>query len=135
LATKEIFLLRNLSRGKGVGFFENGGFYPDFILWVKEGERQRIIFIEPHGMLIEKTYQNDDKARLHERLKAVSAAWNSQAGLKGVTVDSFIVSATPYDKLYEHYDDGTWSKQKFTDCHILFFEGTSDYDYVAKLFG
>jgi len=27
LATKEIFLLRNLSRGKGVGFFENEGFY------------------------------------------------------------------------------------------------------------
>ena len=133
LATKEIFLLRNLSRGKGVGFFENGGFYPDFILWVKEGERQRIIFVEPHGMLIEKTYQNDDKARLHERLKAVSAAWNSQAGLKGVTVDSFIVSATPYDKLYEHYDDGTWSKQKFADCHILFLERMGDYDYVAKL--
>ncbi|MCL6614336.1 MAG: DEAD/DEAH box helicase family protein, partial [Firmicutes bacterium] len=32
LAGKEIFLLRNLSRGKGIGFFEKRGFYPDFIL-------------------------------------------------------------------------------------------------------
>lgn len=30
----ELFLLRNRSRGKGVGFFETGGFYPDFILWM-----------------------------------------------------------------------------------------------------
>lgn len=34
LKEKEVFLLRNLSRGKGVGFFEESGFYPDFILWV-----------------------------------------------------------------------------------------------------
>ncbi len=32
LADKQVFLLRNLSGGRGVGFFENEGFYPDFIL-------------------------------------------------------------------------------------------------------
>jgi len=31
---QELYLLRNLSRGKGVGFFEAGNFHPDFILWV-----------------------------------------------------------------------------------------------------
>jgi len=135
LATKEIFLLRNLSRGKGVGFFDNGGFYPDFIVWIKEGEHQRIVFVEPHGMLMEKTYLNDDKARLHERLKALAEACGVRSGLKGITLDSFIVSATPYDTLHDHYDDGTWSRQKFADCHILFSERAGDYDYAAKLFG
>lgn len=48
---KEIFLLRNLSRGQGIGFFESNGFYPDFIIWVKEGNRQRVVFVEPHGMI------------------------------------------------------------------------------------
>jgi hypothetical protein len=135
LASKEIFLLRNLSRGKGVGFFENEGFYPDFILWVKEGDQQRIVFVEPHGMLREKPYWNSDKARLHERLKAASATWGAKAGLKGVVPDCFIISATPYDTLREYYDGGGWSKQKFADGHILFFERTPEYDYVARLLG
>ncbi len=30
----ELFLLRNLSRGKGAGFFEAANFHPDFILWM-----------------------------------------------------------------------------------------------------
>jgi hypothetical protein len=131
LATKEIFLLRNLSRGKGVGFFENEGFYPDFILWIKEGARQRIVFVEPHGMLKEKTYWSSDKTRLHERLKVLAETWGARAGLKGVTLDAFIVSWTPYETLRDYYGDGTWSKQQFAECHILFFEDT---DYVAKLF-
>ena len=39
LAGKEIFLLRNLSRGKGVGFFEESNFYPDFILWIVDEKK------------------------------------------------------------------------------------------------
>ena len=31
-------------------------------------ETQRIVFIEPHGMLNQKAYIHDEKARLHERL-------------------------------------------------------------------
>ena len=50
LSDVEVFLLRNLSRGTGIGFFEERGFYPDFILWILEGGRQHIVFIEPHGM-------------------------------------------------------------------------------------
>ena len=52
----EVFLLRNLSRGRGVGFFEESGLYPDFILWIKDGAAQRIVFIEPHGMLHARAY-------------------------------------------------------------------------------
>jgi hypothetical protein len=35
----ELYLLRNQSRGRGVGFFEAGNFYPDFILWLVDGKR------------------------------------------------------------------------------------------------
>ena len=52
----EIFLLRNLGPGKGVGFFANEDFYPDFILWVKSAGGQRIVFIEPHGLIHENAY-------------------------------------------------------------------------------
>jgi hypothetical protein len=133
LAHKEVFLLRNLTRGKGISFFDREGFYPDFILWIKEGSGQRIVFVEPHGMLREKTYWSSDKTQLHERLKALAEAWGPKAGLTNVTIDSFIVSATPYETLRGYYGDGKWSMQQFTDAHILFFDPTSDYDYVTVL--
>src|SRR5699024_1554889 len=31
---KEVYIIRNISR-KGIGFFEDNGFYPDFIMWIK----------------------------------------------------------------------------------------------------
>ena len=131
LATKEIFLLRNLSRGKGIGFFENEGFYPDFILWIKEGKTQRIVFVEPHGMRQEKAYWVSDKATLHERLKGLAKQWGAKAGLKDVVLDSFIISATPFETLRDYYGDGKWTSQDFTDRHILFFENPG---YITKLF-
>ena len=42
--TRELYLLRNLSRGRGVGFFEAGSFHPDFILWLLEAGRQPCTF-------------------------------------------------------------------------------------------
>ena len=36
-----------------VWFFEAGGFYPDFILWVLKGNKQYVTFIEPHDLLHE----------------------------------------------------------------------------------
>lgn len=133
LAENEVFLLRNLSRGKGVGFFEQRGFYPDFILWIKSDESQRIVFIEPHGMVHAKPYKNDDKAQLHEKLPELAKAMRARAGLDNVTLDAFIVSETPYADLRTRYDDGTWDKERFADKHILFPERSSDYDYVESI--
>jgi len=134
LAGKELFLLRNLSRGRGVGFFEERGFYPDFILWVMDGGRQRIIFVEPHGMLHEVAYKNDDKAQLHKRLPALAKKIGRRSGRTDIVLDSYIISATPYDDLYQRYDDGTWDRVRFAEKHILFQERESEYDYMKMLF-
>src|SRR5581483_1053564 len=40
LKGRELYLLRNMSRGRGIGFFEAGNFYPDFILWLLVNGRQ-----------------------------------------------------------------------------------------------
>ena len=127
LAGAEIFLLRNLSRGKGVGFYATSGFYPDFILWIKEGDAQRIVFIEPHGMLHENAYVHDDKAQLHERLPGLAAKMDRP----NVSLDSFIISATPYADLYKRYDNGEWTIDQFAEKHILFPE--QDGDYMARI--
>jgi hypothetical protein len=133
LAGKEIYLLRNLSRGKGVGFFEKRGFYPDFILWVKENNTQRIVFVEPHGMLFADAYQHDEKAMLHEILPTLGKEMAKRSGIQGVTLDSYIVSATSFNDLKTKYEDGSWDRQRFTEVHILFPERTSGYDYIYTL--
>ena len=129
----ELFLLRNLGRGKGVGFFESAGFYPDFILWVKSNETQRIVFVEPHGMLNANAYAHDEKAKLHEWLPEIAEQIAGRSGLAGVQLDSFIVSATPYDELRERYGEGQWSKDDFASKHILFPD--SECDYLSPIFG
>jgi hypothetical protein len=133
LSDREVFLLRNLSRGKGIGFFEKRGFYPDFILWIKGAEALRIIFIEPHGMVYAQPYIHDDKARLHETLPALANAMSVRANIPNVSLDSFIVSATPYDELRTRYDDGTWDRNRFAEAHILFPERTEEYDYLGLI--
>ena len=133
LAGVEAFLLRNQSRGTGVGFFESSDFYPDFILWIKQGDDQRIMFIEPHGMLLaNKAYIHDEKARLHERLPALAQSISERTeDAENVNLDSFIISATPYGDLWESYDSGDWSRDKFSEKHILFQETQ---DYIAEIF-
>ena len=131
----ELFLLRNLTRGKGVGFFESSGFYPDFILWVKSNEQQRIVFIEPHGMLNAKAYIHDEKAQLHERLPGLAQQIATRSGnaYANVQLDSFIVSATSYGDLHQSYGDGDWTREDFAVKHILFQERNDEYDYVAQI--
>jgi hypothetical protein len=136
LAGKELFLLRNLGRGKGIGFFEGRGFYPDFILWVLEPSRkhQRIVFIEPHGMVYAKAYIHDEKARLHEYLRELSQQLRCHSSGWTVELDSYLVSATPFDELRVRYDNGTWDKAKFAQHHILFPERNHGYDYLKLIF-
>ena len=131
LADKEVFLLRNLSRGKGIGFFENEGFYPDFILWIKRGAYQRVVFVEPHGMRMEKSYWSSDKVHLFERLGELTQVWGAASGLKNVVLDSFIISATPYEELRQYYGTGDWPRHVFEEAHILFAEEPR---YPALLF-
>jgi hypothetical protein len=64
--TRELYLLRNLSKGRGVGFFEAGNFYPDFILWLLAEGRQQVIFVDPKGIL--HIGKDDPKIRFHETI-------------------------------------------------------------------
>ena len=118
----ELFLLRNMSRGKGVGFFEAGNFHPDFILWMLIGGKQYVTFIEPHGLLHEGPAS--EKVLFHKRIKDV------EQRLKDPTVilNSFILSWTRYPQL--KWDN---TQDELEDMHVLFM--TNDRDrYIDKLF-
>ena len=87
-----------------------------------DGKKQYIVFVEPHGMQHAGAYMHDEKARLHEALPDLAKGIGARSRRKDVTLDSYIISATPYHDLYKKYDDGTWNREKFADAHILFLE-------------
>ena len=116
----EIFLLRNESK-KGVGFYYTAGFYPDFILWVKNGDSQRIVFIEPHGMGREDAPDTNEKIRLYRRLQELSAKLGKDSQWKNISLDSYIVSPTSYNEMADKWS-GNWKPEDFFEEHIVFEE-------------
>lgn len=123
LMGKELYLLRNESR-KGIGFFESSGFYPDFILWLIEGDHQHVVFIDPKGIRNLKKQLENEKITLFKELKS-----EIEPSLKdaNITLDSFIISNTKY---IEVEDWGT--PKQFQDHHVLFQK--DDEDYIDILF-
>jgi hypothetical protein len=116
---KELFLLRNLSRGKGVGFFEDAGFYPDFILWVTQGNSQRLVFIEPHGMKLEQHPSINPKVNLNRKLKTQEPEARKKSKVAALSLDAYVISATPFDDLRKHHGP-EWDRTKYADAHIFF---------------
>jgi hypothetical protein len=111
LQGKELYLLRNLSKGRGVGFFEAGNFHPDFILWVIEGEHEYISFVDPKG--IRNLGFQDPKIQFYKTIKEIE----ERLGDPSVTLNSFVVSNTP-----SHEMERLWGveREQMEECHILF---------------
>ena len=129
----EYFLLRNLSRGRGVGFFTDAGFYPDFILWIKSGESQRIVFIEPHGLLLDSHPDYNPKTRLHKQLTEISeklAQTPESPEWENVRMGAFIVSQTSAEDLQQRWGED-WTDEKFRAHHILF--PRADNSHIAEI--
>jgi hypothetical protein len=122
-AKRELFLLRNMSRGHGVGFFEARNFHPDFIMWVLEGGKQYVTFIEPHGLMHEGP--GSPKVLFHQTVKGVEQRLNDPK----VVLDSFILSWTRHGQL-----DWGLTRDQLKAKHVLFM--TEDRaTYIGEMFG
>ncbi len=128
LAEKEVFLLRNQSRGKGIGFYQNEGFYPDFILWITEGAKQRIVFVEPHGMVYDTVNEHNEKITLFKRLRTLS--YERFRG-NHVQMDSFIISKTDFPILRRR--EGM-DRQEFAEKWHILFRTEADPTYLSPIF-
>ena len=130
----EIFLLRNLSR-RGVGFFISSGFYPDFIMWIKGKNGQKIIFIDPKGIMNLGNF-NDEKIQLCTNFirdidKRVSQELARMQKKINLGLYAFILSVTRYDDIKPRFGDGTHSRQDFEDHNVLFM--MEDKNYIDKI--
>ena len=92
LQGKEIYLMRNMSRGKGVSFFDDYAFYPDFILWVNDSKRQDILFIDPKG-LVHFNVKTQSKVNLHKQIKDTERKIRETH--KRLFLHSYVWSITP----------------------------------------
>lgn len=114
LAGKDLYLLRNQSRGKGISFFAEGGFYPDFILWLVDGSHQHIHFLDPHGLRHARAFQ-DAKIQFHRTIKEIQ---RERLADPDVTLESWILSPTRRSAI-EHWSD-TNDPAEFLAHHVVF---------------
>ncbi len=122
-ADKELYLLRNLSKGRGVGFFEAGNFHPDFILWLISGGKQFIAFVDPKG--IRNIGFNDPKIQFFQTIKDIER----RLGEPSVTLSSFIVSNTP-----SHVMRLLWAVDKpAMEARNILFQDEDKATYVGKM--
>ena len=121
---RELYLLRNISR-RGIGFFEAGNFYPDFILWLLVGKRQYVTFVDPKGIL-RLEGPDDPKIRFYKTIKEIEKRMADPT----VILNSFIISNTPFKKV--GWWDGGISKADLEKCHVL-FQNEDKVNYVERL--
>jgi len=122
---KELYLLRNMSRGKGIGFFEAGNFYPDFILWLLNSNNQHISFVDPKG-LRNLRGKEDPKIAFHKTIKEIERDLSAQA--PHIKLNSFIISSTPFLEI------NWWgmSKHELEQCNVLFQQEDMS-TYIGKI--
>jgi len=124
----ELYLLRNKARGGGIGFFEAGAFYPDFILWMLRDGRQRVVFVEPHGLKHEE--RDGLKLKFYETIKGIEQRVN-EGRADHITLDSFIVSPTLMNDL--QWGNDWQTLDNFGKRHVLMMKDEPD-GYVARMF-
>ena len=126
---KELYFLRNLSRGRGIGFFEAGNFYPDFILWLLVGDKQFVSFVDPKGIR-NLEGATDPKISFYKTIKKLE---KDLADPK-VILNSFIIASTSHEQV-EHWRDESgkpMDKAAFERRHVL-FQKEDQGTYVRKL--
>ena len=104
----DFFLLRNMSRGHGFGFyFLSGGFYPDFMLWIKNKKtnEQFLTFLDPHGLRNEQLKWDSPKVLLYETIKDLEKIISNDKFI----LNSFILQPPP-DNLQKAGLDG-WHRE------------------------
>jgi hypothetical protein len=99
---------------KGIGFFEAGNFYPDFILWLIVGKKQYVTFVDPKGLRQLDDGSANPKVQFYRTIKEIE----TRLADPSVVLNSFIVSSTPYQQI-PMWGEGM-TKDALRECHVLF---------------
>jgi len=121
LSEENVYLLRN-PRNRGVGF-EQGG-YPDFLLWIKDGKHEKLIFLDPHGLVFEPDeIENVDKVKLTKRINKLE----SQLDDSNIEMHSYVISTTNEKTLKDKSNN--FSKEDYENNNVYL----QDEGYLEKI--
>lgn len=124
---KELYVLRNRSK-KGIGFFEAGNFYPDFIVWLLDGKKQYVTFVDPKGLLHTQGF-DDPKIAFGERIKELETRLKPKN--PDLILNSFILSTTSFRQI--HWWDELKTEADFAKAHVLLQKDHPE-TYVGEMF-
>lgn len=119
LSEHEVYVLRNQSRGHGVGFLlEENRFFPDFILWLKNENEQHIFFVDPKGLQTQINVDQNNKVQFSRDIKEYETQLNSKSERNNIFLHSFIISQTDFDEIRDNNDYDT--EDEFRELGLLF---------------
>ena len=126
LAGQTLYLLRNKSK-VGMGFFEAGNFYPDYVLWIDMPDVQYISFIDPKGLT--RVRADDPKVEFYKKIKELEARLQPTAPDKRIVLNSFIMSGTKSLELKEWWH---MSKPEREEKHVLCLDNDDCIDVMFE---
>ena len=126
---REVYLLRNQAV-TGLGFFQAANFFPDFLLWVQDGEDQHLVFVDPKGLLHfdpadpKIQFATRDIPRLQKIVDGHS---------RGLTLHAFILSNTPFSALGWSKGRGVLMDRQEVEVLGVLFQADDPTGYIASL--
>ena len=105
LQGKELFLIRNLTRGRGLSFFDDYHYYPDFIVWLKDAVVQHLMFLDPKG-LSRFGDRERQKVRLHHEIAEVEKRVRELDA--NLHLHAYVLSATPASQIGVNRRPSEW---------------------------
>src|SRR5690606_31256721 len=115
---KKLYLLRNKSK-TGMGFFEAANFYPDFVMWIVENDKQFITFIDPKGIMMLEKNLNNPKIEFYKAIKDIQERLRISVIDKEIILNSFIMSGTSAANASMQYGK---KKIEFENKNVFFLE-------------
>ena len=125
--SERLHLLRNRVF-RGVGFFEAGGFWPDFILWhIAADGAQTIVFVDPHGLMMGQG-PGSEKVQFFRGIKDIERRVNAGDESPSIRLESAIVTPSNAAHIKQQW---MASGDSLDTDHIYFMSEIPD--YIDKL--
>lgn len=125
LQGRELFLIRNLTRGRGMSFFGDYAYYPDFIVWLKKNDEQHVIFLDPKGLVIYGPRERR-KVELHTEIKETEAQIRKTD--PNLFLHAYILSVTPPAKI----SDQPKTKPEWAEQGVYFLDDNDCLEQIIK---
>ena len=109
LRGRELCLIRNRTRGRGVSFFDDYMYYPDFIVWLVGDDGQHVVFLDPKG-LVRYGPKEREKVKLHADIKLIEE--RIQVSDPDLHLHAYVLSVTSPDEIGEELlETDEWNRR------------------------